>query len=212
MSADTTPAAGCSVCGAQRDGHGLAVIPGRSVHGWTAPLPAGRARGFWGRWRAAGTGERRASAAADLQQEIRRLTALLTTQGAAVATLTHDLTQAGLRVTRLEDEQEQDADAMANLRGLLAVKYRNLHQTAFTLGDVFVWLLLEQAAHAETRRQLDVAVRANESNVNAKTVVTDVSVLRAGDADEYVDLPTRGPEFAPYTRVVPLAEALGATA
>ena len=100
----------------------------------------------------------------------------------------------------LQREQEARQRAEAELR-----------HTASVLGEFVVLLGEEQAAHWQTREARDTAVRANESNVNADTIQTDVTALRATIADIVPEDARPVPQYRPFwrlpmsaVRVVPL--------
>lgn len=173
----------------------------------TAPLlattPAGeRHPRRWAHpWR--GHGKRRVP-----PQQIRRerdeAVAMITDRDATIRTLTHDLTQAAIQATGQADMQEAAA-VNANLRKYIDDLHGHLRNVVMELGA-------EQAAHAATRDDLATAVRANEANSSAVTVTTDISSLGLPQADEYVDLPPRDPEFPPHRRALPLWDSPLATA
>lgn len=97
--------------------------------------------------------------------------------------------EARLRAELLR-EQEAHAATLADLR-----------HTASVLGEYVVVLGEEQTEHYLTREERDTAVRSNESNRNAETVKTDVSVLRAATADQFVEPDPPGPQYVAYERV-----------
>ena len=106
--------------------------------------------------------------------------------------LRHWLEGAGWLIEAL---RAQLADADARRRAEVA-------EVARVLGGQVRDLFDEQQAHARTRQALDIAVRANAANAGATTVETDVSVLRAAVADQYVDAPDPGPEYGAPRRTV----------
>jgi len=158
-----------------------------------APAPR---RAFWRRGRL-GQGLTHVQALA----QIERLELQLSSEGAVSDRLSRDLDLARHRIDAPQRGHADDVACIDRLRGLLADRYADLHHTAAVLGDQAHALLQERHAHAETRKKLATAIRANRSNAEAKTVQTDVSVLRAAPADAFVDEPAPGPEYAPYERV-----------
>ena len=106
--------------------------------------------------------------------------------------LRHQLDGAGRLIESL---RTQLADADAQRRAEVA-------EVARVLGEHVRDLLDERQAHARTRQALDIAVRANAANAGATTVETDVSVLRAAVADQFVDAPDPGPEYGVPRRTV----------
>ena len=115
--------------------------------------------------------------------------------------LQHRLEGAGWLIEALR-AQLADADAQ---------RLAEVADVARVLGEHVRDLFDEQQAHARTQQALDIAVRANAANAGATTVETDVSVLRAAVADQYVEAPDPGPEYGAHRstvsaviRVVPL--------
>lgn len=97
---------------------------------------------------------------------------------------------------RLDFELQQERTARQTAQA-------DLRRTVATLGEIVVMHLRERAAHQETKAKLATAVRANECNVNAETVKTDVTALRAATADVVDGEPAKaGPQYRPYRRIL----------
>jgi len=114
----------------------------------------------------------------------------------------------------------REAEALrARLAAMEGQHLAEVRAVARHLGDALHALYQEQYDHGATKDRLDTAVRSNESNANAETVTTDVSVLRAAVADDFVDAPVPGPAYGPQAArlssrpitVLTLPEALGST-
>lgn len=75
-------------------------------------------------------------------------------------------------------------------------------QVAWVLGEQVLELHEERRNHIATRSQLATAIRSNECNANAETVQTDVTALRAAQADVTPAEHRAVPQYAPYKRVV----------
>jgi hypothetical protein len=97
-------------------------------------------------------------------------------------------------VLRLRAELKREQEARR-------ITHAELRQTASVLGEWVALLGEEQAAHFETRSRLDTAVRANESNVNADTIQTDVTALRAAIADVVPEDARPVPQYRPFWRL-----------
>lgn len=105
----------------------------------------------------------------------------------------------GRRQARREDRLAADN---ARLRRLLSGAEALIEGLRVQLADRDQELTDEKTAHADARRRLEIAIRANRCNSEAETVTTDVTALRAAVADQYVDPEPAGPQYAPYRRIV----------
>lgn len=102
---------------------------------------------------------------------------------------------------RLAAEVERLRAELQRERNARQITHAELRHTASVLGEWVVLLGEEQVLHRQTRERLDIAVRSNTANVNADTIQTDVSALRATIADIVPEDARPVPQYRPFWRL-----------